>query len=110
MYIYQQKGWPSFTWDSEALLSRIGDVRLRQGRILGKMQAVGFEVRVHTMLDTLTQDVTKSSEIEGERLNADQVRSSIARRLGIDIAGAVPVDRHVDGVGGVMLNATQPYS
>lgn len=109
MYIYQHNDWPAFTWDTEVLLPKVGEVRLRQGRILGTMQAVGFEVREHTMLDALTQDITKSSEIEGERLNVDQVRSSIARRLGIDIEGSVPTERHVEGVVEMMLDATQKF-
>jgi Fic family protein len=109
MYIHQQKNWPRFDWDSGELLTRLGEVRHRQGKILGEMQAVGFKVREATMLDALTLDITKSSEIEGERLNAAQVRSSIAKRLGIDIAGAVPADRHVDGVVEMMLDATQKF-
>ena len=109
MYIYSLKDWPKFTWNMEALLTRLGEVRHRQGRILGQMQAVGFKRREDTILNTLTLDVTKSSEIEGELLNAEQVRSSIARRLGIDIAGAVPSDRHVEGVVEMMLDATQHF-
>lgn len=110
MYIYQLKDWPSFTWDAEAILVRLGEVRHRQGRILGVMSSVGFKLKENTLLDTLTLDVTKSSEIEGEKLNSDQVRSSIAQRLGIEIAGAVPADRNVDGVVEMMLNATQKYT
>jgi Fic family protein len=110
MYIHQLKGWPSFTWDSEAILGRLGEVRHRQGRILGLMSSAGFKLQENAVLDTLTLDVTKSSEIEGEKLNADQVRSSIARRLGIELAGAVPADRNVDGVVEMMLDATQRYT
>ncbi|MDB5159292.1 MAG: Fic family protein [Mucilaginibacter sp.] len=110
MYIYQLKGWPSFTWDTEAILVRLGEVRHRQGRILGLMSSAGFKLQENAVLDTLTLDVTKSSEIEGEKLNTDQVRSSIARRLGIELAGAVPVDRNVDGVVEMMLDATQRYT
>jgi len=110
MYIHQLKGWPSFTWDSEAILGRLGEVRHRQGRILGLMSSAGFKQQENAVLDTLTLDVTKSSEIEGEKLNADQVRSSIARRLGIELAGAVPADRNVDGVVEMMLDATQRYT
>ncbi|TDW96022.1 Fic family protein [Dinghuibacter silviterrae] len=109
MYLYQHKGWPKFTWDADAILPKVGVVRHRQGKILGEMQAVGFKVREDALLNTLTLDVTKSSEIEGERLNTAQVRSSIAKRLGIDIAGAVPVDRHVEGVVEMMLDATQRF-
>jgi Fic family protein len=109
MYIHQLKGWPSFSWDTEAILVRLGEVRHRQGRILGLMSSAGFRLQENAVLDTLTLDVTKSSEIEGEKLNTDQVRSSIARRLGIEIAGAVPADRNVDGVVEMMLDATQKY-
>jgi Fic family protein len=110
MYIHQLKNWPSFTWDTEAILVRLGEVRHRQGHILGLMSSAGFKLKENALLDTLTLDVTKSSEIEGEKLNSDQVRSSIARRLGIEIAGAVPVDRNVDGVVEMMLDATQKYT
>ena len=109
MYIHQLKGWPKLTWDIEALLPRLGEVRHRQGRILGLMSSAGFKLQENALLDTLTLDVTKSSEIEGEKLNTEQVRSSIARRLGIELAGAVPADRNVEGVVEMMLDATQNY-
>jgi Fic family protein len=110
MYIHQLKDWPSFTWDTEAIHVRLGEVRHRQGRILGLMSAAGFKLQEHAVLDTLTLDVTKSSEIEGVMLNTDQVRSSIARRLGIEIAGTVTTDRDVDGVVEMMLDATQRFT
>ena len=110
MYIHQLKGWPNFTWNTEALLTRLGEVRHRQGRILGLMSSAGFKLQETAVLDTLTLDVTKSSEIEGERLNTEQVRSSIARRLGIELAGAVQADRIVEGVVEMMLDATQNYT
>ncbi|KLT64496.1 Fic family protein [Pedobacter sp. BMA] len=110
MYIHQLKDWPDFTWDLEALSPVLGTVRHRQGKILGQMSALGFELREKALLETLTADVVKSSEIEGERLNEDQVRSSIARRLGIALAGAVPAERNVEGVVEMMLDATQNYS
>lgn len=110
MYIHQLKDWPNFTWNTEALLTRLGEVRHRQGRILGLMSSAGFKLQETAVLDTLTLDVTKSSEIEGERLNTEQVRSSIARRLGIELAGAVPADRIVEGVVEMMLDATQKYT
>ena len=84
-YIYEFKDWPNFTWDHKALSGVLADVRHRQGRLLGRMEALGFELRSHATLQALTQDVLKSSEIEGEILDHDQVRSSIARRLGVDI-------------------------
>jgi Fic family protein len=109
MYIHQLKSWPDFTWNAEVILPVLGGVRHRQGRLVGQMNGLGFKIKEATFLDTLTLDVTKSGEIEGERMNADQVRSSIARRLGIDIAGAVPADRNVEGVVEMMLDATQQY-
>lgn len=110
MYIHQLKNWPNFTWNTEALLTRLGEVRHRQGRVLGLMSSAGFKLQQTAVLDTLTLDVTKSSEIEGEKLNTDQVRSSIARRLGIEFAGAVLADRGVEGVVEMMLDATQNYT
>ena len=84
-------------------------VRHKQGRLLGRMEALGFSLRQEAGLETLTLDVVKTSEIEGETLNAQQVRSSIARRLGIDIAGAVPSDRNVEGVVEMMVDATLKF-
>lgn len=109
-YIHVHKEWPSFVWDNEALLVQLGKVRNMQGRLIGKMQALGFPLRKEAVLETLTLDVLKSTEIEGEKLNPEQVRSSIARRLGMDISGLVPSDRHVDGVVEMMLDATQKYN
>jgi len=108
-YIHQEAGWPKFTWDQEKLSPRLADVRHRQGRLIGRMEGLGLVLRKEAELETLTLDVLKSSEIEGELLNHDQVRSSIARRLGMDIAGAVPADRNVEGVVEMMLDATQNY-
>lgn len=110
MYIHQQKYWPTFTWDVDTISLLLGSVRHQQGRILGQMQALGFRVQEETMLKALTMDVIKSSEIEGELLNPEQVRSSIARRLGIEIAGAIPAERDVEGIVEMMLDATQRYT
>jgi Fic family protein len=110
VYIHQLSKWPKFTWDNDALAEVLAEVRHRQGRLLGKMEGIGFSLQEEANLQTLTQDVVKSSEIEGEILNSDQVRSSIARRLGMDIAGLVPSDRNVDGVVEMMLDATQGYT
>ena len=107
VYIHQQDSWPDFTWDRNAVLELLGEARNLQGRLLGKMETLGFDLRNEALLDTLTLDVLKSSEIEGEFLNPDQVRSSIARRLGMEIAGAVEADRNVEGVVEMMLDATQ---
>lgn len=108
-YIHERKDWPNFIWDAERLTSPLADVRHRQGRLLGRMEALGFPLRSEATLQTMTQDVLKSSEIEGEILDHDQVRSSIARRLGVDIGALAPADRHVDGVVEMMLDATQNY-
>ncbi len=109
MYIHQKTNWPKFTWDAEVITPLLGEVRHRQGKILGVMQGLGFRLQEETVLNTLTLDVVKSSEIEGEQLNPEQVRSSIARRLGIEIAGAVPAERNVEGVVEMLLDATQQY-
>ena len=108
-YIYQRAGWPDFTWDNERLLVLLGEVRHMQGRLSGRMETLGFELRDEATLSTLTTDVLKSSEIEGEFLNIEQVRSSVARRLGLEVAGMVYSDRSVDGVVEMMLDATQQY-
>ena len=109
LYIWQQPDWPAFTWDQAALANLLGQVSRAQGKLLGKMETLGFDLRNEAHLQTLTQDVVKSSEIEGEHLEPDQVRSSIARRLGMDIAGLVPSDRNVDGVVDMMLDATGKF-
>lgn len=109
-YIHEHKNWPRFRWAEERLLQPLAAVRHRQGRLVGHMQALGFSLRTEAVLQTLTHDVVKSSEIEGEILDQQQVRSSIARRLGIDIGALAPADRHVDGVVEMMLDATQNYS
>lgn len=108
-YIYERKDWPGFHWDQERLYPLLVQVRHQQGRLTGRMEALGFNLRNEASLQTLTQDVVKSSEIEGEVLNPDQVRSSIARRLGMDIAGLIPADRNVEGIVEMMLDATQHY-
>ncbi len=109
MYIHQDKSWPNFYWDDKRLTERLASVRHRQGRLIGRMEALGFDLRAEAVLHTLTEDVLKSSEIEGEVLDKEQVRSSVARRLGMDIAGLTPSERHVDGVVEMMLDATQKY-
>jgi len=109
-YIYQCDQWPHFTWDDKEIQVILGRVRHLQGTISGQMGALGFSIKEETMLSTLTLDVLKSSEIEGEILNSEQVRSSIARRLGLDYAGMVQADRSVEGVVEMMLDATQRYN
>jgi len=109
-YIHQLKDWPNFKWDKTLVLERLVQVRNKQGYVLGKMEGLGFSLKSEANLDTLISDVTKSSEIEGEILDKDQVRSSIARKLGLDIAGLVPSDIDVDGVVEMMLDATQRHN
>jgi Fic family protein len=108
-YIHQLPNWPKFQWDQKALAGPLAAVRHRQGRFVGGMEALGFPLRSEAMLQTLTQDVVKSSEIEGEILDRDQVRSSLARRLGIEIGALTPADRDVEGIVEMMLDATQKY-
>ena len=108
-YIHERKGWPGFRWDHERVSDLLVDVRHRQGRLTGRMEGLGFQLRAEAVLHSLTEEVLKSSEIEGEKLDRDQVRSSIARRLGIDIGGLLPADRDVEGVVEMMLDATQRY-
>lgn len=108
-YIYQFDSWPNFTWNENEILALLGKVRHLQGNLFGKMSALGFSVKEETMLSALTLDVLKSSEIEGEILNYEQVRSSIARKLGLEYSGMVYSDRYVDGIVEMMLDATQNY-
>ncbi|MEM9629567.1 MAG: Fic family protein [Pseudomonadota bacterium] len=109
MFIHEQADWPQFRWHGERLTAALANVRHQQGRLIGRMEGLGFELQAEAVLATLTKDVLKSSEIEGERLPADQVRSSIARRLGMDIGATASVDRHVEGVVEMMLDATRRY-
>ena len=109
MYIHERKEWPDFKWDRNRSAQPLADIRHRQGRLIGHMEALGFSLRQEAVLRTLTTDVLKSNEIEGERLDIDQVRSSIARRLGIDIGALKPADRHVEGNVEMMLDATRHY-
>jgi Fic family protein len=109
-YLYQYKSWPDFTWQESRIHSVFGEVRHLQGRILGHMHMLGFAAKEEATLATLTQDVLKSSEIEGEKLDAAQVRSSIARRLGINSAGLVAAGHIVEGVVEMMLDATQQFN
>lgn len=110
VYIHELPDWPELHWNDERLSQPLAAVRHKQGRLVGRMEALGFPLREEAALHALTEDVIKSSEIEGEVLDKDQVRSSIARRLGMDISGLVPADRHVDGVVEMMLDATQSYA
>src|SRR5579862_5395435 len=109
MYIHELKDWPRFHWSADPIAAPLASVRDRQSRLIRRMDALGFNLQQEAVLQTLTADVLKSSEIEGEKLNADQVRSSIARRLGLDIGALKPADRNVEGVVEMMLDATPHY-
>lgn len=109
MYLWQEPRWPSLRWDEQSLSTLLASVSRRQGRLLGRMEALGFDLRDEAHLRTLTEDVVKTSEIEGEHLDRDQVRSSIARRLGLAVGGLVLADRDVEGVVEMMLDATGSY-
>jgi Fic family protein len=108
-YLYQQENWTNFSWNDREISTLLAQVRNLQGRLMGRMGALGFALQSEATLSTLTLDVLKSSEIEGERLHREQVRSSIAKRLGIEVAGLAAADRNVDGVVEMMLDATQNY-
>jgi Fic family protein len=109
-YIYDLPAWPGFTWDDASAAPRLAAVSRRQGRLIGRMENLGFELKSEAILTTLTEDVLTSSEIEGERLDKDQVRSSIARRLGMDVGALPKADRNVEGVVEMMLDATQKFA
>lgn len=109
-YIHEQKAWPHFNWDAAKIARRLASVRHRQGRLTGRMEEFGFRLKTQANLEALTEEVTKSSEIEGEVLSRDQVRSSLARRLGVDIGALTPAERNVEGVVEMILDATSKYN
>jgi Fic family protein len=108
-YIYERADWPRFRWSSKALSDQLAAVRHHQGRLLGRIESLGFKFRAETTLQTLTQDALNTSEIEGELLDRDQVRSSLARRLGMEKGGLRPVDKKADAIAAVVLDATQRF-
>lgn len=108
-YIHELKEWPNFEWEQKILTARLAAVRHAQGRLIGRMEGFGFVLQKEAVLDALTEEVVKSSEIEGENLNRQQVRSSIAKRLGIEVGGMVTIPRHVDGVVELMVDATLKF-
>ncbi len=108
-YIWQLPDWPQFSYDADALAAPLAAVHRAQGQLMARMAALGLPQREQATLQVLTQEVIKTSEIEGEQLNLDTVRSSIARRLGLDIGALAPSDRHVDGVVDVVLDATRNF-
>lgn len=109
-YIHQKENWTDFTWNATKVMGKLAEARNRQGRLLGRMESFGFDLQDEAVLSTLTLDITKSSEIEGEFLDLAQVRSSIARRLGIDIGGEIASSRHIEGIVEMMLDTTQKYN
>jgi Fic family protein len=109
MYIHELQDWPQFRWNREQLSDPLAEIRYMQGRLIGRMEALGFRIRQEAVLQTLTTDILKSSEIEGEVLDREQVRSSVARHLGMDIGALKPADRHVEGIVEIMLDATRHY-
>ena len=108
-YIWELERWPSFRWDSTSIAPLLARIRNEQGRLLGLMENVGFPLREETLLRCLTDEIQKTSDIEGEKLAAEAVRSSLARQLGIDIGGLLPADRHVDGIVALVLDATRNH-
>lgn len=108
-YIHQTENWPHLNRDDAALAAKLAEVRHIQGRLLGRMEALGFDLKQEASLRTLTTDVVKSSAIEGEILEPEEVRSSIARHLGIEAGGLPRASRNVEGIVEVMLDATQRY-
>ena len=109
MYLHERENWWQFTYDSSRVLKLLGRIRAKQGMVLGSLSALGFEFQDEAMLSTMSVELVRSSEIEGEMLNLQEVRSSIARRLGIETAGLVPASRYVEGIVEMLLDATQNY-
>ena len=110
MYLHERENWWKFTYDSHKVMTELGKVRAKQGLMLGRMSSLGFDFQEDALLTTLSQELVSSSEIEGELLDRQQVRSSIARRLGIETAGMVGASRYVEGVVEMLLDATQRYA
>ena len=109
IYIYQQENWPNFVWSAQELAELLADVRNKQGRLIGKMEALGFDLQNEAFLETLTVEILKTNEIEGIVLNKEEVRSSIARRLGIDVVGLPPINRNIEGIVDMMFDATKNF-
>lgn len=109
MWIHQHPKWPNFTWHHATLEPLLAAIRHQQGRLLGRIESLGFDLKQEATLQTLTQEVVTTSAIEGETINPAEVRSSLARRLGIETPGLVPASRYVDGMVEMMLDATQHF-
>ncbi len=110
IYIYQQDNWPNFTWNIKELSYLLSEVRNKQGRLIGKMEALGFDLQNEAFLEILTSDILKTNEIEGILLNKDEVRSSVAHRLGINIGGLLPANRNIEGIVDMMFDATKNFN
>jgi len=109
MYLHERESWTDFRWNSEKIVPLLGNVRHLQGNLLGKMENIGFQLLEEAKLLTLTLDAVDTSKIEGEFLNPDEVRSSIARKMGIENTGYFPTSRNVEGIVDVLLDATQNF-
>lgn len=109
MYIHEIKNWPQFIWDREIIHQQLVDLRHQQGRLMGTMQGLGFSLREAALVRTLAQDVVKSSEIEGEKLDVALVRSSVARHLGLEVGGLDKKDKNIEGIVEMLLDATQNF-
>ena len=109
MYIHELPEWPNFTWDDKDIINLLSSVRHKQGILLSKINNLGFGLKSEAMLITLTNDVVTSSAIEGETYNPEEVRSSIAQRLGMDVGGLVPTSRDVEGIVEILIDATKNY-
>jgi len=108
--IHDKPDWPNFRWQAATLETQLARVRYHQGRLIGEMESLGFALRAEAVMDTLTEDSMKTSEIEGEMLDRQQVRSSIARRLGMNIGALTASDRHTDGVVDMLVDATGNFT
>jgi len=109
-YIHELKSWPNFTWSKDQLADLTAKVRHQQGRLLGRMEGLGFDLKNEASLQSLTTEIIKSNEIEGQFLDKESVRSSIARRIGLDVGSMPPASREIEGVVEMMLDATQKYN
>ena len=106
-WIWQYDEWPHFCWNNDSVIGPLARIREKQGRLLGLMDGLGFDVQSASSLDVMTEDVLRNSEIEGLLLNAEHVRSSVARHLGLDTAGLPIPDHYTEGVVQVMMDAVQ---
>ena len=110
LYVWQSKDWPHWQYNAESLMPLLAQVHQTLGHLMGRMRDQGMSSQDQATLEALTADVLKTSEIEGEHLDAETVRSSIARRLGVDVGALMPADRHVDGVVEMILDATSLHA